>query len=99
MDQAAPPPPNRLLPAPHHATLFWLWLTILDIAGVLAIAFGVVLGQYIQTTLLGVGILLITVTALVNHRHNHDHRWLLATAAVLTVAVAFLRGLVIYAPN
>jgi Flp pilus assembly protein TadB len=93
------PPAEHLLPAPHRAGLFWTWLAVMDVSGVAALAFGVVLGQWAQTIVLGIGLVFITVTALANHRHNRDHHFLLAIASIITILVALLRAVAIFAPH
>lgn len=90
-------PAEHLLPPPRRDGLFWAWLAIMDIAGVAALAFGVVLNQWPQTIILGLGLVFITVTALANHKHNHHHHVLLIIASIMTVLVAILRGIAIFA--
>jgi len=86
IDLLSPLPPEPLLPSPnHHRLAFRTLLGALDAFGLAAIVFSLILGEYWIATFLIVGLLAITVVAVINHKHNHDHIWLLAGATIVTV--------------
>lgn len=89
-NQPIPSPDEKLLPRPPRPVLFFLILTVLDITGAYSAVVAGVLGNLGIAILLGLGLVAITFVAIINHRHNHDHRWLLTTAAVITIVLAIL---------
>jgi drug/metabolite transporter superfamily protein YnfA len=89
-DLISPPPEEKLLPRPPRPVLFFLVLALMDITGGYSAIVTAIMGRPLTATLLGTGLVAITIVAIINHRHNHAHRWLLAVATAITLLLAVL---------